>query len=460
MSSEKQFEHIENKIKEAAENNHIVFEEKSWKKMEALLDKEDKSKPFIWLWFLLPITLLGSYGLFIFSESSNGTTNKNFAQNNIQKNTTHTIVSAQQILTTALLKTEDKVDEKIDKNTLNTATQTNTLVALPTNIVAAKNVNNIAKKELDNNKYTGSFSNKKSRAKTKIDNEQRINKDAINDVAQSKSSIRKSSKTTTNIKTASATEDELAIENINDLQKNQIPTNEKTTTPELGSKKESTSTITKNSTTKSKAENKKESKILSRFYLLAAAGADIGSVKLFSFGNSSFSAKYGFGIGYDFSKKLSLQAGFYSSKKKYIAEPADYNFKTGTYWTTVSVTKVEAACLIYELPITLQYNFLQRKSFNAYAGAGVSSYIMKNEVYNYFYKRYSMEYSKAYNYTGNQHLFSTALVSLGVQKNISKKLALQLEPSINIPLKGVGDGEVKLYSTSLLLGIKYHPFTK
>ena len=49
MSSEKRFEYIENKIKEAAENNHIVFEEKSWNKMEVLLDKEDKRKPFFYI---------------------------------------------------------------------------------------------------------------------------------------------------------------------------------------------------------------------------------------------------------------------------------------------------------------------------------------------------------------------------------------------------------------------------
>jgi hypothetical protein len=71
-----------------------------------------------------------------------------------------------------------------------------------------------------------------------------------------------------------------------------------------------------------------------------------------------------------------------------------------------------------------------------------------------------MEYSKGYTYTGNEHLFSTALLSAGIEKNITKKFAVQLEPTISIPLKGVGDGEVKLFSTSLLLGIKYKPFNK
>ena len=85
MSSEKRFEYIENKIKEAAENNHIVFEEKSWNKMEVLLDKEDKGKPIFWLWFLLPIALLCSYGLFTMLKNENKKIAQNTNENKIEK---------------------------------------------------------------------------------------------------------------------------------------------------------------------------------------------------------------------------------------------------------------------------------------------------------------------------------------------------------------------------------------
>lgn len=457
MSSEKRFEHIENKIKEAAENNPIVFEENSWKKMEALLDKEDKRKPFVWLWFLLPIAILGSYGLFIFWDNTNNNTHNNLAQNNIEKSTTNQIISIQE--------TYNREAPKADDKNINSISSTNTLDTLQTNNVAKNNFyssekNSSIKNELSNKNFTSSFSNKKNKSKIKADNGEKINDKAINDVAQNKNRIRKSAKTKVNIKASEVTEDEIRVEEINNLQKDKVAVQEKINNPDTASKKETTTAITKNSTTKSKSENKKESKMLSRFYLLAAAGGDIGSVKLFSFKNNSGVAKYGFGIGYNFNKKLSMQTGFYSSRKKYIAGPTDYNVKAGTYWATVPITKVEAACLIYEIPISFKYNFLQRKSFNVYAGAGVSSYIMKTEDYNYFYKHYNMNLSKEYSYTGNQHLFSTALLSAGIEKNISKKFALQLEPTISIPLKGVGEGAVKLYSTSLLLGIKYHPFKK
>ena len=38
--SKKQFDHIENKIREAAENSEPAFEEQAWDKMEAKLNKE------------------------------------------------------------------------------------------------------------------------------------------------------------------------------------------------------------------------------------------------------------------------------------------------------------------------------------------------------------------------------------------------------------------------------------
>ena len=61
-------------------------------------------------------------------------------------------------------------------------------------------------------------------------------------------------------------------------------------------------------------------------------------------------------------------------------------------------------------------------------------------------------------YTRNTHLLSTLTLAAGIEKKLSDRFIMYLEPSISIPLKGVGDGSVKLYSTGLNLGIKYSPF--
>jgi Outer membrane protein beta-barrel domain len=449
MSSEKRFDDIENKIKEAAENNHIVFEEESWKKMEVLLDKEDKRKPFFLLWFLVPIALVSAYSLFKLPKNNDKLIAKNIIEKKINKNneninnpntTTQIPTGAQQINVGNNTSVPDNVNVN---NNVNTTTKVAAIVSsYNKNMYAA-----IKKNELTNAPYP-----KKANDISTNQN----NKAVKNYLTQNKTKIKQQSKTKTIIQNATTSDDETVSEKPDDTKTIDVAIQKKSTDVISEIKKDSS--IIKNVV--SKKEKRKSSKILSRFYLLGAAGADVGSVKLFSFGNSSFNAKYGASIGYSINKRLNVQAGFYTSNKKYIAGPKDYTLKAGTYLSTVPITKVEAACLIYELPINLQYHFLQKKSFSVYAGAGISSYIMKKEDYNYFYKRYNMDYSRAYTYTGNQHLFSNAVLSAGIEKNFTKKIAIQLEPAISIPLKGVGDGEVKLFSTALLLGIKYKPFNK
>jgi Outer membrane protein beta-barrel domain len=447
MSNEKRFEHIENKIKEAAENNDIVFEEKSWEKMEVLLDKEDKRKPFFWLWFLVPIILLSGYGLFRHSNNNDKSIAKNINENKIEK------IDANKKSLKQIPTSERQIN--VSEDTKGLANNPNDIVRSVAKNAAIiniqnKNIYSVVKR---NNSTNSSLSLNSTDISTAQNNKQRNGYTSQNDTK-----INQRSKTKIGITKPSISEDEVVFEKTINNQEKNIATqkNDSSLTPEV--KKDSTIIIAKNSA--SKKEKKKTSKISARLYVLGAAGADIGSVKLFSFSNSSFSAKYGASIGYNIGKKINVQAGFYASKKKYTAGPTDYNVKAGTYLSTVPITKVEASCLIYELPMSLQYYFFQKKSVNIFAGVGVSSYIMKTEDYNYFYTRYYREYSRAYNYTGNKHLFSTAILSVGIEKNITKKLGIQLEPTVSLPLKGVGDGQVKLFSSSLLLGIKYRPFNK
>ena len=55
----KQFDHIENRIREAAENSEPAFDEYAWTKMEVRLNKEDnRRRRFLLWWFLLPLVFI------------------------------------------------------------------------------------------------------------------------------------------------------------------------------------------------------------------------------------------------------------------------------------------------------------------------------------------------------------------------------------------------------------------
>jgi len=183
-------------------------------------------------------------------------------------------------------------------------------------------------------------------------------------------------------------------------------------------------------------------------------------VKFLNFKNSEFAAKYGVGIGYQLSKKISIQSGFYASQKKYIAGPDDYQAKPGSYWSMVQIVKVDAACLVYDIPLTFRFDFIKKSKINYYATVGISSYIMKKEDYNYYYYRYNAPREATRIYTGNKDLFSVFNLSAGIERKLSPVFYLQAEPSVGIPILGVGEGSVKLYSAALQIGLKYQPVKK
>ena len=66
-----QFEELDDKIKEAAENHHPAYDENAWAKMETLLNKHlpqenDRRRRFIFFIFLF--LLLGSGSVWLFSN--------------------------------------------------------------------------------------------------------------------------------------------------------------------------------------------------------------------------------------------------------------------------------------------------------------------------------------------------------------------------------------------------------
>ncbi len=451
MSSEEQFEKIENRIREAIENNDVVFEDSSWNKMEALLDKDDKRRPFIWLWFLMPLLLIGAWVIFGLAKKHKN----DVATNTIEKysNKPNDLVKETD---------SEKYGNKPNDLTKETASERELATQKQTTTANIKQTTAILKLDATTDvlQSLGSRRQAQKRSKTILSsqrfnatlNEQSKNEDA--EILQTQQQLKENAKSRITIANSVAEADETNKKVIVDTVKNNIAAQQKPVEKEKILKKDTSLSDNKKTTVK------KENKILSRFYLLGAIAADNGSVKLLSFKNSSLAAKYGFGIGYDFNKKFSVQTGFYIAKKKYVAGTEDYHAKEGTYLSMITITKVDAECLVYEIPISLRYNVLQKKSVTIFTSAAVASYIMKKEDYNYFYKRYGTEVSKAYAYTGNQHLFSTAIISAGVEKSITKKFSLQLEPAVSIPLSGVGEGSVKLFSTTLQLGLKYHPFKK
>ena len=109
---------------------------------------------------------------------------------------------------------------------------------------------------------------------------------------------------------------------------------------------------------------------------------------------------------------------------------------------------------MYEIPLNVRYNVSANSKRIWFANAGLSSYLMKKENYDYDYERYGV-YSKGNKEYKNttDNWMSVAHLSIGLQKNLGAIGDLRIEPYVKLPLNGVGIGSMPLSSTGIYLGI-------
>ena len=454
--SKKQFDNIEDKIKEAADNNQPAFDDAAWGKMVLLLDKYSRRKrPVLLLWLvplLLALTAGGGYLFF------NGTTNK------------EKITAAVQAIKEN--KTEIKNTNKPGNSVQEKNAQSATTSAADKIIPVSEPVKNKGQQANNNgNKYTkNNFNIDKNKESTNstLDKISYAKKEKVIP-GSDKKNVDNVTENNSNKKEANVPDEIIAdkkllsVDNIEETEK--VPAQLSNANTAVDKKIKIATAAPKDTTvqkTPAITADKKNKKAIdknknSRFYFLALVGADAASVKFFSFSNSRLAATYGIGVGFQLTKKLSVQSGFYAGQKKYIAGPGDYNAKAGSYWSQVKIKKVDAVCMVYEIPLALRYTFSQKKSVALFATAGLSSYIMKKEDYFYNYIHYNMPLSGRYIYTGNKNFFSILSFSAGMEKKLSNRISLLVSPSVSIPIAGVGDGSVKLFSAGLQAGIKFQP---
>ena len=206
---------------------------------------------------------------------------------------------------------------------------------------------------------------------------------------------------------------------------------------------------------KSKTKNSKSS----AFFFTATAGPDISFTRNDRPGK--ISPVLGVGLGYTFKERFTIRTGFYTASKIYTASPEAYHPPDIFYTYYPYLEKVEADCKVYEIPLTVSYNFGNNRKQNWFVSAGLSSYLMKRETYNYFYKNVPSGPTINSEWTienENKHFFSVFTLSGGYQRQLSRSVSILAEPYVKLPAGGVGYGKVKLNSAGLLFSLGIKPF--
>ncbi len=436
--NKKSFKDIEQIIKNAAEAYEPAFDNKSWEKMETLLDKFRK-RPFVfWIWLLLPI-LIGAAGISYFTFNNND--NKpviSIQKNNDQakENANHNAAGVNKNIKEPAVVNSTNINGREENTTIETS------INAPVTCKTKNSVRESIDKVLQSNgEYL--FSKKILTDKVKGKINATITAAIPVDIVEN------------NEDSADSNDSGFVIINSNESTKK-----EEVIVVKVDAGKADEKEIKKiiDSVIEKSGSDKKSKDKQYRFYIIASAGAEANGVKLFS--ADKITLRTGLAIGYQINKNISVQTGFFVSNKKYVAAGSDYQTKPGSYWNIVDLKSIEANCRVYEIPVTIRYDFTPGKKLNIFGTAGLSSYIMKKEDYHMYYDRYGSMHEADVSYSGNQNLFSVLKISAGVEKNLSKQFSLIAAPGLSIPLAGVGEGKVKLYSADIMIGLKFTPHRK
>lgn len=444
------FEEFDKRVKDAADHHHPPYDENAWSKMNKLLDthlpeEKDNKRRFLILLFLF--ILLGGIGrLIVFKPWQAGVV---IAESPAIKQTTEPA-------NTTTIKTSN-VKNETDKNRDDNR--------LP----GENNVYKNDKPAIDGQIKIHSVSNTKRPAdfaKVTIQkNTQQVNKQVasnsnakeFNDESiSSKVADIKHSKNEQRIDQTETAD----ISNINTDEKEKDIVDVFATANLIDSlgEKGGDLQMEENSLTD---EKQLKSKIKNVIFFTLAAGPDVSAAGTEKLGKAKLLG--GIGMGYMFKNRLSVRTGFYTGRKVYEASASSYN-PPPNFWTYYPyLEKVEADCKVFEIPVTISYYFATTKKQNWFAAAGVSSYLMKEEAYNYYYKTTATGPTVNRKWVinnENKNIFSVINLSAGYQRNFNKSVSLLIEPYLKMPLTGVGFGKVKLNSGGILFSLEVKPFKK
>jgi hypothetical protein len=453
-------------IKDAADQYHPAYDDNAWAKMEQMLDehlprKKDRRRI---IYFLPLILLLAGIMFFMISRKetlpSSEIPEKTLLKSNPEKpQDEHRNFSSEEVVAkpnpaksgknlVADTKGKNELLKEPTTNTVNPGTKKIDNLSVHGNVDLVNRNTQLTSKNLHNNQgkqkedpslsievNAKSNSNKKNNANETINQTGKPSNEEIISpaIGDNNNPVQKVNSDTAN---TTITKDEKETIKSKDIAKVENP-------------KDANSNIKQKKTKKNFIQN---------FGIGLGVGPDVSAVRLSKTGK--ITVTYGAELSYSFTDRFTLRTGFYVAKKIYSLGEDDYHFQPANPGNYNYLQSVNANCKVYEIPLTLSYNFGKVKNHNWFVSAGLSSYFMKRESYVYFYKYPSgTTTTRSLTVTNqNKHYFSVLDISAGYEYSFNKRFSILAEPYVKLPLNGIGLGKIKLNSTGVLFTVVVKPF--
>ncbi len=159
-------------------------------------------------------------------------------------------------------------------------------------------------------------------------------------------------------------------------------------------------------------------------------------------------------------QRLEVQSGVFFNEKKYTSPGEEYHPPAG-YWAAqtngIVPEWVNGSCTVVDIPVTVGFDFIQKKRWNWSINGGVSNYILLDEKYIYEFERPNPNATRSWETDENTSLkWSVANWSIAGEFLWRPRTVLRVEPFIQIPLQEIGWANVALYGYGALFTIKHN----
>lgn len=160
-------------------------------------------------------------------------------------------------------------------------------------------------------------------------------------------------------------------------------------------------------------------------------------------------------LEYRFARRWSIQLGVVKSDKVYTATGEQYQWPEIWNAQKARPTEVAANCKVLDIPINVRFDVLEGRRSRWFVSSGISSYKMINEKYEYTYPPYTYAKWKEWEGSTGNYWFGVVNASVGVERQMGRNFALQVEPFWKIPMAEVGLGKIRLQTSGIFISAKY-----
>jgi hypothetical protein len=194
-----------------------------------------------------------------------------------------------------------------------------------------------------------------------------------------------------------------------------------------------------------------QTKKTSHGYVGISAAPDFSTVRFQKM--TGVGSTFGLLLGYSFNNHWAVESGLYVDRKRYYTDGEYFNTKNVRVPPYSKLLNVDGTCYMWEIPVSVRYNFNTSQRMRWFGTAGLSTYLMSREKYTYQYETGGNTQDSLWNiHRPSQYLFTIVNLSAGFEQRMGKIGYLRLEPYVRIPLSGIGTGSLPILSAGMNIG--------